>query len=63
VQQLISVIELADWLHLPVKTLYAWRRAGTGPPSFRAGKEIRYRVADVDNWMSERIAADQEKRR
>jgi hypothetical protein len=40
--RLLTAEELADFLDLPIKTLYAWRYRGEDPVSFRVGKHIRY---------------------
>jgi excisionase family DNA binding protein len=42
------------YLGVPVKTLYEWRYRGIGPPSYRVGRHIRYRKAEVDAWLAER---------
>lgn len=48
---------LADWLGLPVATLYAWRSHGTGPPAHRVGRHLRYRRADIEAWLTtQRVA-------
>lgn len=41
----------AEYLAVPVNTLYAWRYRGVGPPAIRVGKHIRYRRADVEKWL------------
>jgi len=51
--------QLAEELHVPVKTLYSWRYQRTGPPSFRVGKHVRYPRSGIDRWISERLAVDQ----
>lgn len=43
--------EVAAYLSVPVRTLYAWRCRGEGPPGRRVGKHLRYRRADVDAWL------------
>jgi excisionase family DNA binding protein len=43
--------EVADYLGVPVKTLYQWRYAGKGPRVIRCGKHLRYRWSDVDSWL------------
>jgi hypothetical protein len=35
-----STSQLAEWLKVPVATIYAWRRMGYGPPGSRIGKRI-----------------------
>jgi len=48
---LISAQQLADYLEVPIATLYAWRHRGEGPPGFRVGKHLRFRWADVRDWI------------
>jgi excisionase family DNA binding protein len=48
---LLSVSELAEYLGVPLSTIYLWRVRGEGPPGFKVGKQVRYRVADVANWL------------
>lgn len=53
--RLLTVEELAEFLDLPVRTLYTWRYRGEGPVGFRVGKHVRYRWSDVDRWIQDRI--------
>ena len=40
-------------------TLCNWRVQGVGPAYVRIGKNIRYRVADLDEWIvSRRVECD-----
>ena len=55
--RLVSVQELAAYLEVPVKTLYAWRYRRQGPPAFLAGRHLRYRWSDVQRWIQQRIEA------
>lgn len=54
--RLLSVEELADYLEVPVKTIYTWRHRNTGPQGFRVGKHLRFRWHDVQAWVAQRIA-------
>lgn len=54
--RLLSVEELADYLEVPVKTIYTWRHRNTGPKGFRVGKHLRFRWHDVQTWVAQRIA-------
>lgn len=54
----MSVQELADFLDVPVKTIYAWRYHGEGPRGFRVGRHVRFRWVDVQVWLADRIAAE-----
>jgi len=53
--RLVSVRELADYLDVPVQTLYAWRYRREGPPGFRVGRHLRYRWSDVQGWIEQRL--------
>jgi len=50
-EPLLTVPELARYLGIPIKTLYAWRYRRHGPPALRVGRHLRYRVRDVEEWM------------
>jgi excisionase family DNA binding protein len=54
-EPLIDVQQLADYLDVPVKTLYAWRYRREGPPAFRVGRHLRYRRSDIRRWIQQRI--------
>jgi excisionase family DNA binding protein len=54
-EPLIDVQQLADYLDVPVKTLYAWRHRREGPPAFRVGRHLRYRRTDIQQWIQQRI--------
>ena len=56
--RLLTVEELADYLGVPIATLYQWRHRGEGPPGFRVGRYIRYRRNDVEQWIRDRLEAD-----
>lgn len=51
---LMTPQEVADFLGMPVATLRKWRSTGTGPPIYRLGKHVRYRLPDVEAWLAER---------
>ena len=59
--QLLTTAEAADVLRAPVATLRYWRHLGTGPNSFRLGRRVLYRRADLRTWIDAR--ADQSPRR
>ncbi len=56
-QHLLTPTEVADYLGVPIKTLYAWRHRGRGPQALRVGKHLRYRLGDVETWLAQQ--ADQ----
>ncbi|MEN8041342.1 MAG: helix-turn-helix domain-containing protein [Actinomycetota bacterium] len=54
--RLLTVEDLAEYLGVPVATLYAWRYRRQGPPGFRVGRHVRFRWSDVEAWIEDRIA-------
>lgn len=51
-EKLLSVEEeVADYLGVPVNTLYQWRHKGTAPIAFRVGRFLRYDPAQVRYWL------------
>lgn len=51
--RLLGAQEVADYLGLPIATIYAWNTRGTGPRRFRVGKHVRYRLSEVDAWLEQ----------
>ncbi len=49
--EFLSPIQLAEYLGVPIGTIYSWRHVGTGPPGARMGGHVRYRRSDVDEWV------------
>lgn len=56
-EPLWSVEDTSDYLGVPVGTLYQWRHRRIGPPSYRVGRFIRYRPAEVRQWVQLQGAA------
>lgn len=54
--RLMTTAEVAEYLGIPVSTLYQWRYRGTAPPAAKLGKHTRYRRSDVDAWVAEHVA-------
>lgn len=52
-ETLLSPVQLAEYLALPVKTLYRWRSIGEGPRGLKIGKHVRYRPSDVEAWLED----------
>ncbi|MFN8019840.1 MAG: helix-turn-helix domain-containing protein [Acidimicrobiales bacterium] len=44
--------ELAEYLGVPVSSIYGWRHKGTGPAGIRVGRHVRYR-APASTWITE----------
>ena len=58
-EPIISAQELAEYLGLPVATIYAWRYRRQGPPGFRVGRHVRFRWSDVERWIEDRITQNE----
>jgi excisionase family DNA binding protein len=50
-RRLLTVQDLANYLEVPVATIYAWRYRRQGPPGFRVGRHLRFRSSDVEQWI------------
>lgn len=50
-----SAQEVADYVGVPVATVYRWNTNGTGPRRYRVGKHVRYRLSDVDTWLEGKV--------
>jgi excisionase family DNA binding protein len=48
---LLSPDEVAEYLGVPIATLYAWRGRHTGPRAVRVGRHLRYRENDLAAWI------------
>jgi excisionase family DNA binding protein len=59
---LLSVVELAEYLGVPVSTIHYWSSKGLGPPALKLGKQLRFRTADVARWLEEKTAVAPEMR-
>ena len=50
---LLSIEELAEYLGVPVTTIYDWRVDGKGPCAIRVGRHVKFTVSDVLAWIGE----------
>ncbi len=50
-EPLLSIEELSAYLNVPIRTLYDWRLAGKGPCAVHVGRQLRYFVRDVHDWL------------
>jgi excisionase family DNA binding protein len=49
--KLWAVQDVAEYLGVPVATLYQWRTHGQGPAARKVGKYLRYKPDDVMAWF------------
>ena len=52
IEKLWGVKDVAEYLGIPVQTLYRWRCQGYGPRGRRMGKHVRYIPDDVREWVA-----------
>jgi excisionase family DNA binding protein len=49
---LLSIEDLAEYLGVPVATIYDWRVDGKGPCGIRVGRHVKFTVTDVLEWLA-----------
>lgn len=49
----LDVRQLAEYLGVPVSTVYEWRTHGRGPTAYRFGKHLKFTVTDVHAWVQQ----------
>ncbi|MHA3722556.1 helix-turn-helix transcriptional regulator [Leucobacter sp. HY1910] len=52
-EPLLDIEELANYLGIPVATIYDWRVRGHGPRAHRLGKHLKFALSDIQTWMAE----------
>jgi predicted DNA-binding transcriptional regulator AlpA len=57
----VTLSELASQLGVSVQTLCDLRSQGRGPRGFRVGRELRFRVGEVNAWLARLEAGDAER--
>jgi excisionase family DNA binding protein len=53
-EKLLNTKEAAEYLNVSVHTLIAWRNnknGNPGPAFHRMGLKVRYKVADLEEWI------------
>jgi DNA-binding transcriptional MerR regulator len=57
-ERLLTMPEAGEVLRVPIDTLRYWRQKGIGPPSFRLGRRVVYRLADCEAYIAECYAVE-----
>lgn len=52
-EPVLTLAELADYLHVPVQTLYDLRANGRGPRGFRVGRFLHFRKSEIESWLED----------
>lgn len=61
VDGVLSLSELCSQLQVSVQTIYDLRSQGRGPRGFRVGRELRFRVSEIDAWLT-RLESEDDRR-
>lgn len=61
--QSLTTEELAERLNIAPRTLEGWRLQDPpqGPPFVRIGRQVRYPISSVIDWLAEQITIPPEK--
>jgi excisionase family DNA binding protein len=51
-EPLLSIEELAEYLDVPVATIYDWRVDGKGPCAVRIGRRVKFSISDINAWIA-----------
>ncbi|MFQ6856164.1 helix-turn-helix domain-containing protein [Streptomyces sp. 35M1] len=54
----LTLNKAAMHLGISPNTLYVWRHRRQGPPSFRMGRRVMYRISALDEWVDRQEQAD-----
>ncbi|WP_372734559.1 helix-turn-helix transcriptional regulator [Nocardioides sp.] len=58
IESVVSLSELCAHLGVNAQTIYDLRSQGRGPRGFRVGRELRFRVSEVEAWLDRLERAD-----
>ena len=61
VDGVLSLSELCAQLQVSAQTIYDLRRQGCGPRGFRVGRELRFRISEIDAWLT-RLESEDDRR-
>jgi excisionase family DNA binding protein len=54
IEPLWTISDLAQFLGVPVRTIYEWRRHQRGPRAYQIGKYLRFVPHEVQEWLETR---------
>ena len=53
----MTVGQVAEYLGVPVATVYTWNSRDLGPTRLKIGRHVRYRRSDLDAWLDRQAVA------
>lgn len=57
VRRLATPQELADYVGVPLSTVYQWSHRGGGPKFIKVGRHLRARWDDIEKWLDTQTIA------
>ncbi|MFE3881909.1 helix-turn-helix transcriptional regulator [Streptomyces lydicus] len=54
----LNLAKAAEYLGISPNTLHVWRHRRQGPPSFRMGGRVMYRISALNEWVIAQEQAD-----
>ena len=48
---LATAQQIADYLDVPLNTVYGWSSRGGGPPLIKVGRHLRAHWDEIDRWL------------
>jgi len=54
----MTLSELAAFLSVSTQALYDLRSKGRGPRGFRVGRQLRFRLSEIEAWIASMEDAD-----
>jgi excisionase family DNA binding protein len=57
----LTITELAARLRVSAQTIYDLRSQGRGPRGYPVGRQLRFRVSEIDAWLARMEEADAER--
>lgn len=51
-----TVQDLAEYLNVPMQTIYDWRHKHCAPTGIKIGRHLRFRESDVMAWLAAQAA-------
>jgi hypothetical protein len=53
-QGLVDTTRAARYLNFSTSSLNKWRLTGDGPPFYKIGRGVRYRIPELEEWAARR---------
>lgn len=57
----LSLQQASQYIGVSQAAMRTWKRDGTGPAFFRAGKLLKFRKCDLDAWIEVRLVKPKQK--